>query len=102
MFFIESERLKMMPLTHVQLQLLHTGRHALEEALGLALSNWKVDELYQQEIDDAMINFWLPKTLANPDKFMWFTDWEIILKSRNLSIGGMALVANLMKRVKRK
>lgn len=89
MFFIESERLKMMPLTHEQLQLLHTGRHALEKALGLTFSNWQLDEFYQKEIDDAMINFWLPKTLANPDKFIWYTDWEIILKSDKLSIGGM-------------
>jgi len=89
MFLIESERLKMMPLTHEQLQLLHAGRHYLERALGLNLSNWKVDEFYQKEIDDAMVNFWLPKTLANPDKFIWYTDWEIILKSENLSIGGM-------------
>jgi RimJ/RimL family protein N-acetyltransferase len=89
MFFIESERLRMIPLTHEQLQLLHTGRHVLEEALGLTLSNWKVDEFYQKEIDDAMINFWLPKTLANPDKFIWYTDWEIVLKNGDLSIGGM-------------
>ncbi|MES2111096.1 MAG: GNAT family N-acetyltransferase [Bacteroidota bacterium] len=90
MFFIESERLKMTPLTHEKLQLLHnSGRHALEKALGLTLSNWKVGEFYQKEIDDAMMNFWLPKTLANPDKFIWYTDWEIVLKTGNLSIGGM-------------
>ena len=89
MFFIESERLKMQPLTHEHLQLLHTGRHNLEKALGLSLSNWKVDEFYQKEIDDAMVNFWLPKTLANPDKFTWYTDWEIILKGEKLAIGGM-------------
>ena len=89
MFFIESERLKMTPLTHEQLQLLHKGRHALEQVMGLTLSNWSVDEFYQKEIDDAMINFWLPKTLANSEKFIWYTDWEIILKSHNLSIGGM-------------
>ncbi|MDO3640424.1 GNAT family N-acetyltransferase [Mucilaginibacter sp. L3T2-6] len=90
MFFIESERLKMQPLTHQQLQILHnSGRHALEESLGLTLSNWQVDEFYQKEIDDAMINFWLPKTLANPDQFIWYTDWEIILKAENLAIGGM-------------
>jgi RimJ/RimL family protein N-acetyltransferase len=90
MFFIESKRLKMQPLTHQQLQILHnSGRHFLEKELGLKLSNWIVPEFYQKEIDDAMINFWLPKTLANPAKFLWYTDWEIVLKSENLSIGGM-------------
>jgi hypothetical protein len=103
MFFIEAERLKMQPLTHEQLQILHNnGRHALEKALGLRLSNWKVADFYQNEIDDAMINFWLPKTLANPDKFIWYTDWEIILKNENLSIGGWALTASLMNMAKPK
>ncbi len=89
MFFIESERLKLMPLTHQQLQLLNISRNNLEAALGLQLSNWQVDELYQKEIDDALINFWLPKTLANPDEFIWYTSWEIILKAENLSVGSI-------------
>jgi ribosomal-protein-alanine N-acetyltransferase len=89
MFFIESERLRMIPLTHELLQLLHTGRAAMEQALGLAQSCWQVDEFYQKEIDDAMVNFWLPKTLANPGNFIWYTDWELVLKSTNTAIGGM-------------
>jgi len=89
MFLIESERLRMIPLTHELLQLLHTGRAAMEQALGLAQSCWQVDEFYQKEIDDAMVNFWLPKTLANPDNFTWYTDWELVLKSTNTAIGGM-------------
>jgi RimJ/RimL family protein N-acetyltransferase len=90
MFFIESERLKMIPLTHPQLQLWHTsGRPVMENALGLNPSNWQVDEFYQKEIDDAMVNFWLPKSLANPAAWMWYTDWEIVLKTENVSVGGM-------------
>jgi len=89
MFFIESERLRMIPLTHELLQLLHIGRAAMEQALGLTPSHWQVDEFYQKEIDDAMVNFWLPKTLANPNAFKWYTDWEIVLKSTNTAIGGM-------------
>lgn len=89
MLFIESERLRLIPLTHQLLQLLRTSRAAMEQALGIAQSCWQVDEFYQQEIDDAMVNFWLPKTLDNPDKHVWYTDWEIILKSKNLAIGGM-------------
>lgn len=89
MFFIESERLRMIPLTHDLLQLLHINRATLEHALALSPSNWLVDEFYQKEIDDAMINFWLPKTLASPDVFKWYTDWEIVLKSTNTSVGGM-------------
>ncbi len=90
MFFIESERLKMIPLTYEQLQLWHnSGRAAMENALGLNESNWQVDEFYQKEIDDAMVNFWLPKSLANPGEWIWYTDWEIVLKDQNISVGGM-------------
>jgi len=89
MFFIESERLKMTPLTHELLQLMHTNRPAMEQALGLDISSQQIDELYVKEIEDAMVNFWLPKTLANPGGWKWYTDWEIVLKSENLSIGGM-------------
>jgi RimJ/RimL family protein N-acetyltransferase len=89
MFFIESERLKMPPLTHELLQLLHTNRRVMEVALGLNISAQQIDELYLKEIDDAMVNFWLPKTLANPKAYKWYTNWEIILKSTNTAIGGM-------------
>jgi RimJ/RimL family protein N-acetyltransferase len=89
MFFIESERLKMTPLTHELLQLLHTNRQAMEVALGLNISAQQIDELYLKEIDDAMVNFWLPKTLEHPEAYKWYTDWEIILKSTNTAIGGM-------------
>jgi ribosomal-protein-alanine N-acetyltransferase len=89
MFFIESERLKMIPLTHQLLQLLHTGRSAMEFSLGLNISNMQIDPFYKNEVNDAMINFWLPKTLEHPDAYIWYTSWEIVLKSSNTSIGGM-------------
>ena len=89
MFFIESERLRMIPLTHELLQLLQTGRATMEQSLGLTPSSWQVPEFYQKEIDDAMVNFWLPKTLANPDNFIWYTDWELVIKSTYSAIGGI-------------
>jgi len=57
MFFIESERLRMIPLTHELLQLLHTNRQTMELALGLNISNPQINDFYKKEIDDAMINF---------------------------------------------
>ena len=89
MFFIESERLRMIPLTHQLLQLSHTRRPAMELSLGLNISAMRVDPLYTAEVDDAMVNFWLPKTLEHPNRYQWFTNWEIILKSINTSIGGI-------------
>lgn len=89
MFFIESERLKLIPLTHELLQLCHTNRAAMEQRIGLNISAMQVAADYQAEIDDAMLNFWLPKTLEHPDEYYWYTSWEIVLKSTNVSIGGI-------------
>ena len=89
MFFIESERLRMIPLTNELLQLCDANRASMELAVGLNISAMQVDPFYKNEVDDAMVNFWLPKTLEHPEAYMWYTSWEIILKSTNTSIGGM-------------
>jgi ribosomal-protein-alanine N-acetyltransferase len=89
MFFIESERLKMIPLTHQLLQLSHTDRPAMELSLGLNISAMQIDPFFMAEMADAMINFWLPKTLEHPDAYQWYSNWEIVLKCVNTSIGGM-------------
>jgi ribosomal-protein-alanine N-acetyltransferase len=89
MFFIESERLRMIPLTHELLQVCDANRASMELAVGLNISNMQVDPFYKNEVDDAMVNFWLPKTLEHPEAFMWYTSWEIVLKSSSTSIGGM-------------
>lgn len=89
MFFIESERLRLIPLTHELLQLCNINRAAMEQSIGLNISAMKVAPDYQVEIDDAMLNFWLPQTLEHPDKYYWYTSWEIVLKSTNTSIGGI-------------
>jgi len=89
MFFIESERLKLMPLTHQQLLLLRQDRALMEISIGLTPSFMLVEPLYYAEIIDALDNFWLPNTLAYPEKYLWYTGWELVLKSTNTSIGGM-------------
>lgn len=89
MFSIQSQRLQMIPLTRAQLLLLKQDRKLLELSLGLIPSAMKIDPLYVKEIDDAFDNFWLPNTLAFPQKHLWYTAWEIVLKSANTIIGGM-------------
>lgn len=89
MLFIESERLKLLPLTHELLLLYRSDRSEMEQVLGLTPSNMQVDPLYQEEITDALINFWLPQTLDHPNRYEWYTNWEIILKDINTSIGGI-------------
>jgi ribosomal-protein-alanine N-acetyltransferase len=89
MFYIESTRLKLIPLTHQLLQQYHTSRPEMESALGLNHTEIKINPLYVAEIEDALVNFWLPKTLEFPERYQWFTNWEIVLKSDNISVGGM-------------
>jgi ribosomal-protein-alanine N-acetyltransferase len=89
MFFIESERLKLIPLTHQQLLLLRQDRALMEISIGLTPSFMLVEPFYYAEIIDALDNFWLPNTLAYPEKYLWYTDWELALKSTNTSVGGM-------------
>jgi [ribosomal protein S5]-alanine N-acetyltransferase len=89
MFYIETKRLRLIPLSHKQLQLLSESRQKLEESLGLNISSMKMDAVFEAEINDALHHFWLPKTKAYPDKFEWYTSWEIVLKESNTIIGGI-------------
>ncbi len=89
MFFIQSEKLKIIPLSHNLLQLLSNNRASMELSMGLNISDPIIDPFYKKEMDDALINFWLPKTLENRSNYIWYTGWEIILKSENISVGGM-------------
>lgn len=91
MFSIETERLKLIPLPYHLLQLSHTNRPAMQRALGLNISSLEMDELFETEYQDAMIDFWLPKTLEYPHLYQWYTNWEIVLKSENRIIGGLGL-----------
>lgn len=91
MFFIESERLKLIPLTHGQLVLLQQSREKLEAAMGLNRSNMLINPTWEAELVDAIANWCIPKTLLYPDKYEWYTIWEVILKSTNVSIGSLGI-----------
>ncbi|GAO44711.1 GNAT family N-acetyltransferase [Flavihumibacter petaseus] len=89
MFFIESERLRLVPLNHTQLLLLRESRAKMEIAMGLQPSFMVIDPFYQAELDDALDNFWLPNIQLHPGHYEWFTNWEIILKDGQVSVGGI-------------
>ncbi|RCH54469.1 N-acetyltransferase [Mucilaginibacter hurinus] len=89
MYTIKTERLKIIPLTHQLLKLYLADRAAMERRLGLNLSAMQISATYKAELQDALLNFWLPQTLADPNKYQWFTTWEVILKLTNTSIGAI-------------
>ncbi|RWY55573.1 GNAT family N-acetyltransferase [Mucilaginibacter gilvus] len=91
MFFIETERLKLIPLTRAQLLLLQESREKMELSMGLTPSNMLVDQIWQDELADAIENWCLPKTLLYPDKWIWYSIWEAVRKDTNTSIGGFGL-----------
>lgn len=63
----------------------------MEKTMGLNISAQEIDPLFQDEYLDAVSNFFLPQTEANPEHYLWVTNWEIVLKEENRSIGGICL-----------
>ncbi|QJD96883.1 GNAT family N-acetyltransferase [Mucilaginibacter robiniae] len=90
MLFIESSRLKLIPLNHQQLLQCHHNRSAFEKSLGLQVSDMIIHPDFRQEMSEAMQNCWLPNTLAYPELYQWYTNWEIVLKDNYTAIGGIA------------
>ncbi|MEO8174615.1 MAG: hypothetical protein ABI581_16085, partial [Sediminibacterium sp.] len=91
MFFIESSRLRLIPLDHHLLNLSVTDRPLMEKIMGLEVSAMEIDPLFQHEYLDAVTNFFLPQTAVNPEHYVWVTNWEIVLKEENRSVGGICL-----------
>lgn len=92
MFYITTERLRLIPLTHELLKQCHENRALMEVDLGLDISDMQIDDDYKAELKNAMECFWLPKTLEHPDRYQWYTNWEIVLISNNTAIGGIGFV----------
>ncbi len=73
------------------LHLLAQSRNQMEMAIGLTPSNMQISPLYQAELEDALQNYWLTKTALHPEEYYWYTNWEMILLSKNKSIGGIGI-----------
>jgi [ribosomal protein S5]-alanine N-acetyltransferase len=90
MIEINSERLKLIPLDNHLLTIWHTqGRKAMVLKLNLNPTEWQMSDFDRSETEDALQNFWLPMTEQFADIFFWYTNWEIVLISENVSIGGI-------------
>ena len=88
MIALETGRLKIIPLELPQLKLLLAGTPVLEKALGLAASAQELDEPARA----AMAS--LAKSAARaPASYPWMTNWQIILKERNIAVGSACFMA---------
>jgi [ribosomal protein S5]-alanine N-acetyltransferase len=85
---LETTRLKLVPLTHAQLLLYKNNPSALAESLSLRYLERQNDPSVVNELAEAT-EFWVYQTKNNPEHFEWFTTWEIILKEKNVAVGGI-------------
>lgn len=79
---LETSRLLILALSRSNLKLLIEGTPVLEKKLGLNPSGLELDEHTHEAmtyLDDLAGKI--------PDSYPWITNWQIILKERNLSIG---------------
>jgi len=79
---LRSERLALIPLSLEQMRLLLRGTECLEEALGLAPSGCTMDT----EMREAMHALY-ERACKEPENILWLTNWQIIERSANVSIG---------------
>ncbi len=94
MFPLTSNRLRLIPLTLPQLQLLSQGFAPLEASLGLALSDLDFDggNNLMAEFRAAIPNYIIPAVAAHPDQYAWYTHWLVVHQALNLTIGGIGLM----------
>ncbi|MBU3178514.1 GNAT family N-acetyltransferase [Clostridium estertheticum] len=79
---LSTERLKIIPLTLHQFKLLLDGIDKMEKELKLNASNECLDDHTQE----AMKGLY-KEAVKNSDRYCWYTNWQIILKSENKAIG---------------
>ncbi len=93
MFHLSATRLYLIPLTHDQLILLATDRHALEYAMGLTRSDFKLNasDSFLAELEQVVTHIVAPAVLEHPIAQLWYTHWLIVEKASNLTVGGIGL-----------
>ncbi|MES2732095.1 MAG: GNAT family N-acetyltransferase [Bacteroidota bacterium] len=90
-FEIPTERLRLIPLNLTHLQLLKQSRALMEQHLQLNLSDMRMEAEVQSEMDEAL-ETWITHVGVNEMNYLWFTNWEVVLKQENVSIGGIGFV----------
>jgi RimJ/RimL family protein N-acetyltransferase len=85
---LETSRLKLVPLTHEQITLYKNNQVALALQLGVQYQELQNDPMVEKDHAEA-VDFWITNTKINAEQFEWYTNWQIILKSENVIIGGI-------------
>ncbi|MFD1140688.1 GNAT family N-acetyltransferase [Larkinella insperata] len=88
-----STRLQLIPLSESDLEHLLTSRRALEISRGLTVSNLELnaENGFMEEFAEATRHFVLPNVKAHPEAWFWYTNWLIVHREWNLTIGGIGV-----------
>lgn len=81
---IETQRLKIIPLTEEQFALLLEGIDRMEESLYLAPSGKLTDSHLQW-----VMKYQYQKAMSDKDNWLWYTNRQIVLKSENKVVGSI-------------
>lgn len=84
---IETTRLKLVPLSHEQLLLYKNDLPGLAKELGIEYMERQYDPAVATDLAEAL-EFWIRTTAANRF-YQWTTNWEVISKGENISVGGI-------------
>jgi len=79
---LNTDRLRILPLELKQFKLLLTGMDEMEKELGLICSGEVMDEHTKKAMEGLYQD-----ALKNNENYIWYTNWQIVLKSENISIG---------------
>ena len=79
---LHTNRLRIIPLDLVQFRILLDDIEKLEKVLGLKPSHQAMDEHTRQAMES---NY--KQAQENTESYLWYTNWQIILKSENVAVG---------------
>lgn len=88
---IKTQRLQLLALDKLQLQLYLNGLKPLAKELGLKEMELAVEPEFWAEVPDAIEKICLPGVEDHPDRYEWYTHWVMVLQAENRMVGGLGL-----------
>ncbi len=85
---IETERLRLLPLTHQQLQLYILADGSLEASLNLSTTQRTISPALKEALEETIL-----PNVADPGKnYLYATLWTVIFKAENKMVGDLCFV----------
>lgn len=86
MIELDTERLRLIPLSAENLRLLIDNPKKMEQSLSIIESNGFLSSDLKQAMEIR-----LSKLLCDEENYIWYTNWLIVSKDQNCSVGGVML-----------